>query len=63
MSVQNFVFLERVEGYGTEIMKGYNFDKEIVCGCSLTTGINAVKHRCSAGSKKTGDESDRLWIS
>src|SRR5687768_17970401 len=26
MSVHNFVFLERVEGYGTEIMKGYNFD-------------------------------------
>src|SRR5436189_4765345 len=27
MSVQNFVFPERVEGYGTEIMKGYNCDK------------------------------------
>jgi len=23
MSVQNFVFMERVEGYGTKIMKGY----------------------------------------
>src|SRR5215208_704214 len=26
MSVHNFLFLERVEGYGTEIMKGYKFD-------------------------------------
>src|SRR5210317_1929998 len=26
MSVQQFVFLERVEGYGNEIMKGWNFD-------------------------------------
>ena len=25
--VHQFVFLERVEGYGIQIMKGYNFDK------------------------------------
>ena len=27
MGVHQFVFLERVEGYGIEIMKGYDFDK------------------------------------
>ena len=27
MGVHQFVFLERVEGYGVEIMKGYTFDK------------------------------------
>ena len=27
MGVHQFVFLERVEGYGVEIMKGYHFDK------------------------------------
>src|SRR5215467_7296041 len=26
MGVHQFVFLERVEGYGVQIMKGYNFD-------------------------------------
>ena len=26
MGVHQFVFLERVEGYGDQIMKGYNFD-------------------------------------
>ena len=40
MSVHNFVFLERVEGYGTEIMKGYKFRyKEIACGCFLIRGL------------------------
>jgi uncharacterized phosphosugar-binding protein len=43
MSVQNFVFLERVEGYGTEIMKGYNFDKRDCMWVFSHTGINAVK--------------------
>lgn len=42
MSVQNFVFLERVEGYGTEIMKGYNFDKKDCMWVFSHTGINAV---------------------
>lgn len=42
MSVHNFVFLERVEGYGTEIMKGYNFDKRDCVWLFSHTGINAV---------------------
>lgn len=42
MSVQQFVFLERVEGYGKEIMKGWNFDKDDCMWIFSHTGINAV---------------------
>lgn len=42
MSVQQFVFLERVEGYGNEIMKGWNFDKDDCIWMFSHTGINAV---------------------
>lgn len=42
MSVQQFVFLERVEGYGKEIMKGWNFDKNDCMWLFSHTGINAV---------------------
>jgi len=42
MSVQQFVFLERVEGYGNEIMKGWNFDKHDCIWMFSHTGINAV---------------------
>lgn len=42
MSVQQFVFLERVEGYGKEIMKGWNFDSDECMWIFSHTGINAV---------------------
>lgn len=42
MSVQQFVFLERVEGYGREIMKGWNFDRNDCMWIFSHTGINAV---------------------
>ncbi len=42
MSVQQFVFLERVEGYGKEIMKGWNFDTDDCMWIFSHTGINAV---------------------
>lgn len=42
MSVQQFVFLERVEGYGNEIMKGWNFDRDDCMWIFSHTGINAV---------------------
>jgi len=42
MSVQQFVFLERVEGYGKEIMKGWNFDRNDCMWIFSHTGINAV---------------------
>ena len=42
MSVQQFVFLERVEGYGKEIMKGWYFDENDCMWIFSHTGINAV---------------------
>lgn len=42
MSVQQFVFLERVEGYGNEIMKGWNFHTDDCMWLFSHTGINAV---------------------
>ena len=42
MGVQQFVFLERVEGYGKEIMKGYNFDPKDTLWIFSHTGINNV---------------------
>lgn len=54
MSVQNFVFLERVEGYGTEIMKGYTFDKRDCMWVFSHTGINAVNIDVVMEAKKQG---------
>ena len=54
MSVHNFVFLERVEGYGTEIMKGYKFDPKDCMWIFSHTGINAVNIDIALESKKQG---------
>lgn len=54
MSVHNFVFLERVEGYGKEIMKGYNFDKRDCMWLFSHTGINAVNIDVALEAKKLG---------
>jgi len=54
MSVHNFVFLERVEGYGTEIMKGYNFDPRDCMWLFSHTGINAVNIDVAIAAKKQG---------
>ncbi len=54
MSVHNFVFLERVEGYGTEIMKGYNFDPRDCMWLFSHTGINAVNIDVAIEAKKQG---------
>lgn len=54
MSVHNFVFLERVEGYGTEIMKGYNFDSRDCMWLFSHTGINAVNIDVALEAKKLG---------
>lgn len=54
MSVHNFVFLERVEGYGVEIMKGYNFDPRDCMWLFSHTGINAVNIDIALESKKRG---------
>ncbi len=54
MSVHQFVFLERVEGYGKEIMKGYNFDKQDCMWLFSHTGINAVNIDVALEAKKLG---------
>src|SRR5660398_267069 len=40
MGVHQFVFLERVEGYGVEIMKGYTFDSRDTMWLFSHSGIN-----------------------
>jgi len=54
MNVHEFVFLERVEGYGQEIMKGWNFDKEDCMWLFSHTGINAVNIDIALESKQKG---------
>lgn len=54
MNVQEFVFLERVEGYGIEIMKGYNFDSRDCMWLFSHSGINNVNIDVALESKKRG---------
>jgi uncharacterized phosphosugar-binding protein len=54
MSVQQFVFLERVEGYGLEIMKGWNFDPRDCMWLFSHTGINAVNIDVALETKRQG---------
>lgn len=54
MSVQQFVFLERVEGYGNEIMKGWNFDPNDCMWIFSHTGINAVNIDVALEAKSKG---------
>lgn len=54
MGVHQFIFLERVEGYGKEIMKGYNFDKRDTMWLFSHTGINAVNIDIALEAKKIG---------
>jgi uncharacterized phosphosugar-binding protein len=54
MGVHQFVFLERVEGYGVEIMKGYTFDKRDTMWLFSHSGINNVNIDIAIESKKKG---------
>jgi uncharacterized phosphosugar-binding protein len=54
MSVHQFIFLERVEGYGTEIMKGYNFHPKDCMWLFSHTGINAVNIDVALEARKKG---------
>lgn len=54
MGVHQFVFLERVEGYGVEIMKGYNFDNRDTMWIFSHTGINNVNIDVALEAKKKG---------
>lgn len=52
MGVHQFVFLERVEGYGVEIMKGYNFDTRDTMWLFSHSGINNVNIDIAIEAKK-----------
>ena len=54
MGVHQFVFLERVEGYGIEIMKGYNFDERDTMWIFSHSGINNVNIDIAIEAKKKG---------
>ena len=54
MGVHQFVFLERVEGYGVEIMKGYNFDQRDTMWLFSHSGINNVNIDIAIEAKKKG---------
>ncbi len=54
MNVQEFVFLERVEGYGVEMMKGYNFDSRDCMWLFSHSGINNVNIDVAIEAKKRG---------
>lgn len=54
MGVHQFLFLERVEGYGVEIMKGYNFDPRDSMWVFSHSGINNVNIDVALEAKKRG---------
>lgn len=54
MGIHQFLFLERAEGYGVEIMKGYNFDPKDTMWIFSHTGINAVNIDIALEAKKKG---------
>ena len=54
MGVHQFIYLERVEGYGDQIMKGYNFDKRDTMWIFSHTGINNVNIDVALRSKELG---------
>lgn len=54
MGVHQFLYLERAEGYGVEIMKGYNFDPRDTIWIFSHTGINNVNIDVALEAKKRG---------
>lgn len=54
MGVHQFIFLERVEGYGDQIMKGYNFDKRDTMWLFSHTGINNVNIDVALKARELG---------
>jgi uncharacterized phosphosugar-binding protein len=54
MGVHQFVFLERIEGYGVQIMKGYNFDRRDCMWLFSHSGINNVNIDVAVEAKKIG---------
>ncbi len=54
MGVHQFVFLERVEGYGQQIMKSYNLNPQDVMWLFSHSGINNVNIDIALEAKKLG---------
>ncbi len=54
MGIHQFLFLERAEGYGIEIMKSYNFDKRDTMWIFSHSGINNVNIDIAFEAKKIG---------
>ena len=54
MGVHQFVFLERLEGYGVQIMKGYNFDPRDTMWIFSHSGINNVNIDVALEARKRG---------
>lgn len=54
MGVHQFVFLERVEGYGREIMKGYDFDSRDIMWLFSHSGINNVNIDIALDAREKG---------
>jgi len=54
MGVRQFVFLERVEGYGTEMMKGYDFDPRDTFWLFSHSGLNPVNIDVAMAAKRQG---------
>jgi uncharacterized phosphosugar-binding protein len=54
MGIHQFLFLERAEGYGKEIMKGYSFDPRDTMWIFSHTGINPVNIDIGLEAKRQG---------
>ncbi|MDR0658090.1 MAG: sugar isomerase domain-containing protein [Mediterranea sp.] len=54
MGIHQFLFLERVEGYGNAIMKAYNFDRNDCMWIFSHTGINNVNIDVALRAKELG---------
>ncbi len=54
MGVHQFVFLERVEGYGTQIMKSWTFDERDTMWLFSHSGINNVNIDVALRAKELG---------
>jgi uncharacterized phosphosugar-binding protein len=54
MGVHQFVFLERVEGYGQQIMKGYTFDPRDTMWIFSHSGLNNVNIDVATEAKAQG---------
>src|SRR5512137_183177 len=54
MGMHQFLYLERAEGYGVEIMKGYTFDPRDTMWIFSHTGINNVNIDIALEAQKRG---------